>query len=109
MDVREQVLKSLEVARQEKTIGAPLEAKVRLTANGDLLPLLESYAAELPSLFIVSQVELANGPNLEIQVERAVGTKCERCWKYTTDVGQQPDLPTICGSCAAAVREILGS
>ena len=56
MEVRQDVLKSLEVARKEKFIGAPLEARVRLSADGDLYPLLEEYAAELPGLFIVSQV-----------------------------------------------------
>ena len=58
MEVRGSVLKSLETARNEKLIGAPLEARVRLSANGDLYPLLEEYAGELPALFIVSQVEL---------------------------------------------------
>ena len=58
MEVRGDVLKSLETARNEKLIGAPLEARVRLSANGDLYPLLEQYAGELPGLFIVSQVTL---------------------------------------------------
>jgi isoleucyl-tRNA synthetase len=39
-------------------------------------------------------------------IERARGTKCERCWKYTEDVGSVPEFPTVCASCAAAVREI---
>ena len=58
LPVRDEVLKSLETARNEKLIGAPLEARVRLTVNGDLYPLLNEYAAELPALFIVSQVAL---------------------------------------------------
>jgi isoleucyl-tRNA synthetase len=109
MQVRQDVLKSLEVARQEKFIGAPLEACVRVSANGDLYPLLDAYAAELPALFIVSQVELspAAGDTVEVIVERAAGTKCERCWKYKTDIGSRPAYPTICASCAEAVEEIL--
>ena len=109
MEVRGDVLKSLETARNEKLIGAPLEARVRLSANGDLYPLLEQYAGELPGLFIVSQVDLepGQGDALSIQVERAAGDKCERCWKYTTDVGSDPRFPTICGSCAGAVDETL--
>jgi isoleucyl-tRNA synthetase len=109
MEVRDGVLKSLEAARNEKLIGAPLEARVRIAANGDLLPLLERYAGELPGLFIVSQVELdrATGDAMSIQVERAEGAKCERCWKYTTDVGADPRFPTICASCAGAVDEML--
>ncbi len=109
MAVRETVLKSLETARQEKAIGSPLEARVRLSTNGDLYPLLESYAGELPALFIVSEVALAREGSGELAVEvgRADGTKCERCWKYTSDTGSDPKFPTICGSCAAAVTDIL--
>jgi isoleucyl-tRNA synthetase len=101
IEVRETVTKALETARQEKAIGAPLEARVLLPST----PLLAEYARELPGLFIVSQVELTDGG--EITVERASGTKCERCWKYTEDVGSSPDLATICAACAEAVHEIL--
>jgi isoleucyl-tRNA synthetase len=109
MQVRNDVLKSLETARNEKLIGAPLEARVRLSAGGDLYPLLESYARELPSLFIVSQVELERSasPDVGVTVERAAGQKCERCWKYTTDTGSDARYPTICGPCAEAVEETL--
>ncbi|MDX2151137.1 MAG: isoleucine--tRNA ligase [Bryobacteraceae bacterium] len=108
--VREQVLKSLEVAREKKFIGAPLEARVHLKANGDLCPLLERYKDVLPGLFIVSEVALENcaatDVDLAVHVERATGTKCERCWKYTHDVGADGDLPTVCAACASAVKEM---
>jgi isoleucyl-tRNA synthetase len=109
MEVRDGVLKSLETARNDKLIGAPLEARVKLSANGDLYPLLEQYAPELPGLFIVSQVEVnkAAEGDLAVRVERASGTKCERCWKYTGDVGSDLQYPTICAACAAAVEEML--
>ena len=109
MEVRDGVLKSLEAARNGKLIGAPLEARVRLSANGSLYPLLEEYARELPALFIVSQVELARAGDGApgVEVERAAGQKCERCWKYTMDVGSDARFPTICGPCASAVEETL--
>ena len=114
MKVREDVLKSLEQARQEKFIGAPLEARVRLTANQDIYPLLEEYAAELPALFIVSQVSVNRAsaceglsPEIAVKIERADGIKCERCWKYTTDTGADARFPTICAACAGAVKEML--
>ena len=44
---------------------------------------------------------------LSIHIGRAAGVKCERCWKYSTDIGSEPELPTICGACAAAVRQTL--
>ena len=109
MPVRDHVLKSLETARQEKFIGAPLEARVRLTANGDLYPLLDTYASELPGLFIVSQVALEQGTGgeLSIKVEKADGAKCERCWKYLAEVGDDPDFPLLCGSCIDVVKSTL--
>ena len=105
--VRGEVLKVLEAARQEKVIGAPLEARVRLEADATLLPLLESYSGQLPALFIVSEVELASGDALRASVLRATGVKCERCWKYTHDVGADADLPVVCAPCAAAVKEMV--
>ncbi len=73
MEVREDVLKSLETARQEKFIGAPLEARVNLSADASLYPLLEQYASELPGLFIVSQVNLANPRRFVKSRDRARG------------------------------------
>jgi isoleucyl-tRNA synthetase len=108
MEVRDVVLKYLDTARNQKLIGAPLEACVRLRAFGDLYTLLEQYTAQLPALLVVSQVvlERAEGDGLDVQVERAAGVKCERCWKYTTDIGD-PSFPTVCLPCADAVHEIL--
>jgi isoleucyl-tRNA synthetase len=109
MEVREAVLKSLEEARNAKQIGSGLEAKILLEADGGLYELLERYQAELPAVFITSQVELRRGEGLRATVVRADGTKCERCWKYSTAVGSDPGLPTVCPACAAAVREMLGA
>jgi isoleucyl-tRNA synthetase len=101
MEVRARVLKALEEARQAKQIGTSLEARVRLPSSD----LLERYRNELPSLFIVSQVDLdATGGAI---VERADGSKCERCWKYSTAVGEDLDFPTVCDSCSAALKEML--
>ncbi len=107
MELRPEVLNALEAARQAKLIGAPLEASVRIGAAADLLPLLQTYLPELPGLFIVSQVVLE--PGSQITVERAPGTKCERCWKYTRDTGSDSELPTVCAACAAAIRENLAT
>ncbi len=109
--VRNEVLKTLEEARAARLIGAPLEAKVILEASGERLELLRRYAAQLAALFIVSEVELkpvpepAADPALRVTVERTTATKCERCWKYTRDVGSDAALPTVCAPCAEAVRE----
>jgi isoleucyl-tRNA synthetase len=101
-EVRATVQKALESARQAKLIGSGLEARVTVRAEGETLALLESARDELATLFIVSQVELGRGP-LAVEVARAPGKKCERCWMYAEDVGQAPAHPTVCGKCAAAL------
>jgi isoleucyl-tRNA synthetase len=115
LGVREEVLKALEQARVSKAISGALEARVKLAANGELSSLLKQYAAALPALFIVSQVELAGGNGtgraaepggLQIQIERAQGAKCARCWNYSTHVGESADYPTVCERCLAALAEI---
>ena len=106
LSLRTTVMPALEIARQEKLIGAPLEAHVALTAPPDLLPLLERYGPELPGIFIVSAVSLFPGDVLAARISRADGTKCERCWKYKEDVGSSTDFPTVCASCAATLHEI---
>jgi isoleucyl-tRNA synthetase len=105
--VRDHVLKALDTARDEKIIGSSLEAAVTLHAGGALHALLEKFAADLPGFFIVSQVSLLPAPTdtLEVAVERVGGDKCERCWKYTNDVGSDRELASACASCARIVRE----
>jgi isoleucyl-tRNA synthetase len=109
MSIREQVLKSLDCAREDKVIGSSLEAAVTLQADPASYPLLNQYQSQLPALFIVSQVALhhSSGSSVAVRVDRARGDKCERCWKYTLDVGSQPEFPTICAACAAVVKETI--
>jgi isoleucyl-tRNA synthetase len=100
MEVRVRVLKALEEARQSGRIRSSLEARVRLETSN----LLEQYRDELPGLFIVSQVSLDSPQG--VIVEQAEGSKCERCWKYSTAVGQDLDYPTVCEYCSAALKEM---
>jgi isoleucyl-tRNA synthetase len=115
--VRGEVLKALEVARNEKKlINSGLEAKVQLNADLELKAKLKQYLPQLPGLFIVSQVELISAgtgefrseivPGLEVSVQRADGKKCERCWNYSVHVGENSRYPTVCERCSEAIREI---
>ncbi len=105
--VRDQILKTLDAARENKILGSALEAEVSLSASGDLYSLLKKHEAELPAWFIVSQVSLRQGADeaLNVQVERARGDKCERCWKFTLDVGSNPEFPTVCADCAGVLKD----
>jgi isoleucyl-tRNA synthetase len=103
MTVRDDVLKKLEIERAEKRVGKSLEAKAIVTAPDPLYPLLQACAADLPAVFIVSQVELREGA-YSIEIQAADGIKCERCWKYTLDVGNNPEFPTLCAACSDAIK-----
>jgi len=77
---------------------------VTIRAEGEQRKLLESARAELPTLFIVSKVVLDPQPGpLAVEVARAPGQKCDRCWVYAEDIGAKPAHPTLCGKCGDAL------
>jgi isoleucyl-tRNA synthetase len=115
--VRAAVLVKLEEARNAKAIGGSLEAKVSLFSRlPKLQSTLKAYAKQLPALFIVSQVEVLDAPpvstpdgepsDLGIVIGKAEGRKCERCWNYSIQVGENARYPTICERCSDALAEI---
>jgi isoleucyl-tRNA synthetase len=113
MTVRDEALKALEAARQTKTIGVALEAMVVLKAPEPLYSALHGREADLRALLIVSGVEVVkaestNGAGaVHVEVRRAPGEKCERCWNYSTHVGEDKQFPTVCERCSAALKEIV--
>ena len=112
LGVRDEALKVLEVARTDKQIGGSLEAQLRLSAPEPLYSVLNRHRDQLRYLFIVSDVVLekstaTNGDTgLLITVSKAQGLKCERCWNYSTHVGEDKSYPTVCERCSAVLAEI---
>ncbi len=104
--VRDEVLKQLEEARNAKLIGSGLEAKVILTVDSPTMRFLLPYYEDLRYIFIVSQTEVHEGDKLAVEIEKADGAKCERCWNYSVRVGEFEKYPTVCERCAAALVEI---
>ncbi|MEA3432675.1 MAG: isoleucine--tRNA ligase [candidate division WOR-3 bacterium] len=111
--IREKVLLPLEVARRDELIGNSLEAKVRIFArDADEIKLLRNMEDILPSVFIVSQVEVVSKESdisgmeigeLLIEVKRAEGDKCARCWIHSDTVGENPIHPTLCRKCIEVI------
>ncbi|MCY7347815.1 MAG: isoleucine--tRNA ligase [Pyrinomonadaceae bacterium] len=104
--IRDEVLKVLEEARNAKKIGSSLEAKIILTADKETTRFLIAYYEDLRYIFITSQVEVHEGDALKVEVRKADGAKCERCWNYSVRVGEFAGYPTVCERCAAALSEI---
>lgn len=104
--VRNAVLKALEAARAEGTIGAPLEAAVTIRAGNAAYHLLENERDNLPAYLIVSEArveELEGGEDLVVDVTRAQGEKCGRCWQRLPSVGKSATHPELCERCARVV------
>jgi len=107
--IRALVTKTLEEARKEKGIGLSLDAQVHLYLSDKQYALLKPYENELRSIFIVSSVTLhpdgEDEKGMRIEVLRADGGKCERCWNYDVSVGQLGEHQTICKRCAEAIQK----
>jgi isoleucyl-tRNA synthetase len=114
--VRQEVSKALEAARQQKLIGGSLEAKIVLGVPDQLRGFVESHEADLPAIFIVSQVELAPPqkvlegvwtseavPGLRVAVTRPEGNKCARCWNWREEVGGDDRHRDLCERCLQAI------
>ncbi|MBZ6394445.1 MULTISPECIES: isoleucine--tRNA ligase [Pantoea] len=112
LQVRGEVNKVIEQARADKRIGGALEATVTLYAEPELAAKLQALGNELRFVLLTSgaqvadyalandeaqQSELLKG--LKIALHKAEGEKCQRCWHYTTDVGQNPEHAEVCGRC----------
>ncbi|HLP77299.1 MAG TPA: isoleucine--tRNA ligase [Candidatus Paceibacterota bacterium] len=108
--LREKLLPELEKARQAKAIGKSLEARVILRGTDQLLVDAKTHLEALRELANVSQIEIELTGNgvIEVQVVRALGQKCERCWHWELNVGEVAEHPTICGRCVEAVKPFKG-
>jgi isoleucyl-tRNA synthetase len=109
--VRDEVLKALEEARNNKLIGTGLEAQVTVAAADPVYSVLSRHAGELRYVFIVSAVTLSQGAgngtgSVRVEVKKADGAKCERCWNYSTHVGEDKTYPTVCERCSAVLKEL---
>jgi isoleucyl-tRNA synthetase len=108
--LRQEVSKQMEQARRDKVIGHPLDARVKLIADGDTLDFLRDIEEGLSDIFICSgvEVEKGDGPYIEseefgklrIEAVKAPGGKCPRCWHYSEDIGKSSEHPEVCARCA---------
>ena len=112
--LRDDVNKALELARAEKTVGKPLDAKVTLHIGEDAAALWKSVeGADLAQLCIVSELEVSDTPvegwageavpGLTVKVEASSLPKCPRCWTHSAGIGSDEKHPELCPRCAAAI------
>lgn len=116
IEIRDEVLKALEEARNAKVIGKSLEAKISVYAESETVELLNDANIDFAQLCIVSQFVIAgskqNAPDnalvlgqTALVVEKADGEKCERCWTISETVGTNEAHATLCTRCAEVVEK----
>ena len=112
LSVKAAVNKQIEVARNAKTVGGNLSAKVELWAQPELQTVLNKLENELRFVLITSQVEVnafadegeaTDVEGLRVRVTAAEGEKCARCWHVLPDVNTHADHPGLCSRCIVNV------
>jgi len=99
--VRAAVLRELEQLRMQGRIGSSLQADVTVSAPGPEHAALAALGDDLKYVFITSAARVERGDTLAIAVNPSAGTKCERCWHWRDDVGDDRDHPALCGRCVS--------
>lgn len=100
LEFRNEILKSLEEARNNKVIGKSFNAKLTIVPTKEIKDLLDSLNANVGQMCIVSQFELKEvSDNLEIIVTPAEGCTCSRCWQIVPSI----DDGELCPRCRKIV------
>ena len=113
LEIRKNINKSLEVARAEKKIGHPLDAKVTFASKENMEGIL-SVDEGIEKIFIISELEILSFDTMDdiylsednmykIKVEQSELRKCERCWRYDITVGDDVVHKTVCSRCLTAI------
>ncbi len=114
-EMRDDVLKALENARNGKLIGKSLEASVTLyTEDSEEKALLDSFGKELATLFIVSEANVVLGTapgdayagqnKVAVKVSAATGCKCDRCWTVGSEGKTTEDGGFLCIRCLENIQ-----
>ena len=112
LSVREVVNAALEQKRKDKVIGTSLGARVVIAARGPVGALLETHHDDLPMLFNVSDISLAvrasdEADEVRVEVEKAPGVKCARCWRFVSSVRTHSECAGICDRCVEALAGLV--
>ena len=105
-----EIAKAIEIARKAKVVGHPLDARVEVSAGGKLQPFVEKNLENLKQINIISDIKFAGDlkspiyessemEGLKINVSKAGGVKCQRCWMLSETVGANPEFPGVCSRC----------
>ena len=106
-NIKNDVYKALEEARNDKVIGKSLEAKVLLNLLDEDKELLSPILSNLKQLLIVSDVVITTDnytkyDYCEVGIVKFNGIRCERCWNYFNETDIEDD---VCPRCHDVINE----
>ncbi len=115
--IRDEVFGAIELERKQGRIGKGLGARVEILANSSDAQILNSFSKEsLQEFFNISAIEIRAAKGVEAQGDSlappsalafaATGTKCNRCWRYTSDTANYGVWENVCERCRGALHEM---
>ncbi|MDE6945834.1 MAG: isoleucine--tRNA ligase [Anaeroplasmataceae bacterium] len=102
MEYRNEILKALEEARAAKIIGKSFNAKLTIEVDEEAKTLFDSLKTDLAQVLIVSQLELKSGSAFKVEVSKAEGPTCERCWMIVPSVNENG----LCPRCQSIIKKL---
>ena len=107
LELRSEVNKHIEEARNNEIIGSSLDAEIEILCGDKLFNLLEEFNEELRFIFITSEakailnkIDVSDENNkIQITVKKSSNEKCVRCWHSRPEVGSIKDNESICNRC----------
>ncbi len=106
MEMRNNILKEIENARNKKIIGDSLEADIDLTVKEELYEKIKENAELLKKITVVSNLKLSSGTEENISVRKFIGEKCPRCWNWFVPDERSNDFTELCPRCSVVVKEM---
>jgi len=105
MKARAKTMQAIESAQKQGDFSGPLEASVSMTLpTGRLAEFAAQSPEQLEELFILSDLKVSSGDELDVLIRKTPYGKCERCWRHRPEVGSIADHPTLCSRCYEAVK-----
>ncbi|MDX2081774.1 MAG: isoleucine--tRNA ligase [Terrimicrobiaceae bacterium] len=104
LDIRAKISQAVEKVQKAGEIGSALEARVRLVTRD--AERLAARRVELEELFILSDLEIVEGPEFSVEATKTPHARCERCWRHREEVGSSAEHPTLCARCEEAVAAL---
>jgi len=106
MEIRNAVLKEVEIKRENKEVNDSLEANITIEIPEEDYNILKKYEKYFKEILVISELTIKKAEKLAIRVSKVKAKKCPRCWNYSKDIGGDKEYPDVCLRCADVVKRL---